>query len=72
MFGTNLTTNPTITAIANNKESITVSASVNMNDTSNKLLFVGSVDADDTFVVAENVTFYDDGTNADYSEEDNS
>ena len=72
VFGTNLDTNPTITAIATNKEQITVSAAVNMTDVSNKLLFVGSVDADDTFVVAENVSFYDDGVKDDYSEEDNS
>ena len=43
-----------------------------MNKAVNKLKFVGSVDADDTFVVAENVTFYDDGVKDDYSEEDNS
>ena len=72
VFGTNLDTNPTITEIANNRESITVSAAVNIVNEKNKLLFVGSVDADDTFVVAENVSFYDDGVKADYSEEDNS
>jgi hypothetical protein len=72
VFGTNLDTNPTITTIATNREQITVSAAVNMTDASNKLLFVGSVDADDTFVVAENVSFYDDGVKDDYSEEDNS
>jgi hypothetical protein len=72
VFGTNLTTNPTITAIASDKLSITLNNAVNMTSTTNKLKFVGSVDADDTFVVAENVTFYDDGTNADYSDEDNS
>ncbi len=72
VFGTNLDTNPTVSTIATNRESITVSATVNMPDETNKLLFVGSVDADDTFVVAENVNFYDDGAKADYSEEDNS
>tara|TARA_B110000444_G_scaffold150545_1_gene140874 strand:+ start:8875 stop:9912 length:1038 start_codon:yes stop_codon:yes gene_type:complete len=72
VFGTNLTTNPTISSIAGDKESIILSAAVNMNKTVNKLKFVGSVDADDTFVVAENVTFYDDGVKDDYSEEDNS
>jgi hypothetical protein len=72
VFGTNLTTNPKISSIAGNKESIVLSAAVNMNKAVNKLKFVGSVDADDTFVVAENVTFYDDGVKDDYSEEDNS
>ena len=60
VFGTNLTTNPTVSAIAGDKLSITLSAAVTL-DAETTLKFVGSVDPGDTFVVAETVTFYDDG-----------
>jgi len=33
------------------------------------LKFVGSVDPSDTFVVAETVTFYDEGTTSTYAED---
>ena len=33
-----------------------------------RLKFVGSVDTNDTFVVAETVTFYDDGTDNTYAD----
>ena len=32
-------------------------------------LFVGSVQPNDTFVVAENVTFYDDGTSTTFDDD---
>ena len=38
-------------------------------DANTKLLFVGSVDPGDTFVVAETVNFYDDGGSTTYSED---
>jgi len=67
VFGTNLTTNPTISSIANDKLSMVVSANVTI-DANTKLKFVGSVDTNDTFVVAETVSFYDDGTNKTYTD----
>ena len=60
VFGTNLTTNPTISSIASDKLSIVLSNQVNFSANTN-LKFVGSVDPSDTFVVAETVTFYDEG-----------
>ena len=36
------------------------------------LMFVGSVQPSDTFVVAETVTFYDDGAKETFSETDDS
>jgi len=68
VFGTNLATNPTISSIAENKLSIVVSAAVTLNATTN-LKFVGSVDPGDTFVVAETVTFYDDGAPSTFTED---
>ena len=68
VFGTNLTTNPTVSSIASDKLSIVLSNQVNFNaDTT--LKFVGSVDPSDTFVVAETVTFYDEGGGNTYSED---
>lgn len=61
VFGTNLGTNPTISSIAEDKQSIVVSSAVTL-DAKTNLKFVGSVNPDDTFVVAETVTFYDDGS----------
>ena len=70
VFGTNLTTNPTISSIANDKKSIVLNNAITV-DANTLLKFVGSVDPADTFVVAENVTFYDDGTRYTYADEDN-
>ena len=71
VFGTNLTTNPTISSIAGNKLSIVLSNAITVID--NTLLkFVGSVDPADSFVVAENVTYYDAGSQYSYADEDNS
>jgi len=70
VFGTNLTTNPTISSIANDRKSIVLNNAITVDD--NTLLkFVGSVDPADTFVVAENVTFYDDGSGKTFADEDN-
>jgi hypothetical protein len=68
VFGTNLTTNPTISSIASNKLSIVLNNAITI-DANTKLLFVGSVDPGDTFVVAETVNFYDDGGSTTYSED---
>ena len=68
VFGTNLTTNPTISSVANDKLSIVLSSAVTI-DALTKLLFVGSVDPGDTFVVAETVNFYDDGGSSTYAED---
>lgn len=68
VFGTNLTPNPTVSSVASDKLSIVLSNQVNFPaDTS--LKFVGSVDPSDTFVVAETVTFYDEGGGTTYSED---
>ena len=67
VFGTNLTTNPTVSSIASNKLSIVVSSAITI-PANTTLKFVGSVDPTDSFVVAENVTFYDDGTDDTFSE----
>ena len=68
VFGTNLGTNPTISSIAADKLSIVVSNAVTI-DTKTNLKFVGSVDPTDTFVVAETVTFYDDGTTRSFADD---
>ena len=68
VFGTNLTPNPTVTAIASNNLGVTLSSAVTI-DADTTLKFVGSVDPTDTFVVAETVTFYDEGTTSTYSED---
>ena len=67
VFGTNLTTNPTISSIASNKKSIVLSSAITIS-ANTTLKFVGSVDPTDTFVVAENVIFYDDGADDTFSE----
>lgn len=68
VFGTNLSTNPTITSIASDRLSIVLNNTITI-DANTKLLFVGSVDPGDTFVVAETVSFYDDGGSTTYSED---
>ena len=68
VFGTNLSTNPTVSSIASDKLSIVLSSNVTI-DAGTTLKFVGSVDPSDTFVVAETVTFYDEGGNSTYSED---
>lgn len=68
VFDTGLSTNPTISSIAGNKLSIVLSAAITV-DLGTTLKFVGSVDPTDTFVVAETVTFYDEGTTSTYSED---
>ena len=68
VFGTNLTTNPTISSIASDKLSIVLNNAITI-DANTKLLFVGSVDPGDTFVVAETVSFYDDGGSSTFAED---
>ena len=68
VFGTGLTTNPTISSIASDKLSMVLSATITSLAEKSTLKFVGSVDTNDTFVVAENVSFYDDGTNKTYTD----
>ena len=68
VFGTNLSTNPTVSSVASDKLSIVLSSNVTI-DAGTTLKFVGSVDPSDTFVVAETVTFYDEGGNSTYSED---
>ena len=67
VFGTNLSTNPTVASISSDRKTITVSNNVTIDALTN-LKFVGSVNPNDTFVVAENVSFYDDGTNKTYTD----
>jgi len=71
VFNTGVTPNPTISSIPENRLSLTLSSAITIpNNTT--LKFVGSVDPGDSFVVAENVTFYQDESVFDYSEENNS
>jgi len=67
VFGTGNTTNPTISSIATDKLSMVLSANITL-DANKSLKFVGSVNTNDTFVVAETVSFYDDGTNKTYTD----
>jgi hypothetical protein len=67
VFDTGNATNPTITAIAADKLSITLSAAITLAHTKT-LKFVGSVNPTDTFVVAETVNFYDDGTGSTFAD----
>jgi len=71
VFGTNLTPNPTVSSIASDRLSIDLSSAVTLGENT-KLKFVGSVEPSDTFVVAETVTFYDDGSKESFSETDDS
>ena len=68
VFGTGNSTNPTISSIASDKLSIVLSSAITINANTN-LKFVGSVDPSDSFVVAETVTFYDEGGGNTYSED---
>ena len=68
VFGTNLTTNPTVSSIASNKLSLDLSNAITIT-AGTTLKFVGSVQPSDTFVVAETVTFYDEGVTSTYSED---
>ena len=68
VFGTNLTTNPTVDSVASDKLSVVLSQSITINQ-GTTLKFVGSVDPSDSFVVAETVTFYDEGGGTTYSED---
>ena len=68
VFGTNLTTNPTISSIASDNLSIVLNNPITIS-AGTKLKFVGSVQPNDTFVVAETVTFYDEGATSTYSED---
>ena len=71
IFGTGNATNPTVVSIATDKLSMVVSGAVTI-ETNTTLKFVGSVDPTDTFVVAETVTFYDDGAKESFSETNDS
>tara|TARA_Y100000768_G_scaffold334086_1_gene274655 strand:- start:607 stop:1521 length:915 start_codon:yes stop_codon:yes gene_type:complete len=67
VFGTGNSSNPTISSIASNKLSMVLGSNITISaDTT--LKFVGSVDPSDTFVVAEDVTFFDDGVVDIYAE----
>ena len=68
VFNTGNTPNPTITSIASDKLSMVLSSNITI-DANTKLLFVGSVDPGDTFVVAETVSFYDDGGSSTFTED---
>ena len=71
VFYTGNTPNPTISSIANDRLSIVLNANVTIANPTT-LMFVGSVQPSDTFVVAETVTFYDDGAKETFSETDDS
>ena len=68
VFGTNLSSNPTVSSIAEDKLSIVVSSAITI-DANTTLKFVGSVNANDTFVIAETVSFYDDGAGSTFTED---
>ena len=71
VFYTGNTPNPTISSIASDRLSIVLNANVTIANPTT-LMFVGSVQPSDTFVVAETVTFYDDGAKETFSETDDS
>ena len=71
VFGTGNATNPTVVSVATDKLSMVVSGAVTI-EANTTLKFVGSVDPADTFVVAETVTFYDDGAKESFSETNDS
>ena len=68
VFNTGNDTNPTISSIAENRLSIVLSSAITL-DEPKTLHFVGSVSPDDTFVVAETVSFYDDGTSQTFDDD---
>jgi len=68
VFYTGNSTNPTVSSIADDRLSLVLSAAATI-DENTTLMFVGSVEPNDTFVVAENVTFYDDGTSRDFDDD---
>jgi len=68
VFGTNLSTNPTVSSISSDRLAIVLSSAITIAD-GTTLKFVGSVDPTDTFVVAETVSFYDDGTTQTYADD---
>jgi|TARA_B110000285_G_C15125705_1_gene620104 hypothetical protein len=68
VFATGNATNPTVTAIAADKLSITLSAAITIIQ-GTTLKFVGSVSPSDTFVVAETVKFYDDDAGSTFTED---
>ena len=67
VFGTGNVTKPTISSIATDRLSMVLNETITV-DANTKLKIVGSVDTNDTFVVAETVSFYDDGTNKTYAD----
>ena len=71
VFYTGNTPNPTVSSVASDRLSIVLSEAVTI-DNPTTLMFVGSVEPNDSFVVAETVTFYDDGAKETYSETDDS
>lgn len=68
VFGTGNNTNPTISSIASDRLSIVLSNAITI-VANTTLKFVGSVDPSDSFVIAETVTFYDDGTTSTFEED---
>lgn len=68
VFNTGNDTNPTVSSIAENRLSIVLSSAITL-DEPKTLHFVGSVSPDDTFVVAETVSFYDDGTSQTFDDD---
>ena len=71
VFYTGNTPNPTISSIASDKLSIILNTAVTITEPKT-IMFVGSVEPTDTFVVAETVTFYDDRAKETFSETDDS
>lgn len=67
VFYTGNTPNPTISSIASDRLSIILNTAVTITEPKT-IMFVGSVEPGDTFVVAETVTFYDDGAKETFSE----
>lgn len=68
VFGTNLETAPSISSISEDRLSIVVDNAVTLDDET-LLKFVGSVQPGDTYVVSENVAFYDEGVVSTFEED---
>ena len=68
VFGTGNSSNPTISSITSDKKTIVLSSAITI-VANTRLKFVGSVNPEDTFVVAETVQFFDEGVLDRYGDE---
>ena len=60
MEGSSTNPDPTVSSIASDRLSVVVSSNVTLRQ-GQKVYFTGSVSAEDSYVISEDVTFFDDG-----------